>query len=574
MERESFQDEEIAAVLNEHFVCIKVDREQRPDVDHVYMTALQVFQRLTGSGQGGGWPLTMFLTPDGEPFFGGTYFPPRDGQRGFTSGLLTILRRVNQVWQEKEQQVRQDAQVITRVTRSQLNMRMIALDSRKPTDTAAWRALWDKVDSALYEQFDPQYGGFGFDAQAPAMPKFPEPPNLFYLLDRCERLQAQNEDFQRTFRMLETTLTQMALGGIRDHLAGGFHRYSVDRFWRVPHFEKMLYDNAQLLSVYSRAYGLTKNPLYRQTADEMANFLLHEMKDASGGFYSAIDAESEGAEGQYYIWDAQEIRQLLDSDSDRLFITLYQLDQPPQFEDKWYVLQLARPLHITAREIGMSLQELQDKLETSRRKLLERRQTRPKPAIDTKIIVAWNGMALRGLVDGARYLQREDLKDAAITLASFLSKKCVTSDGKLVHSVYDGQPHGQAFLDDYAFTIDGLLSLYQITNDREWLDLAVRLQQSQDSLFWDESAKDYYFTSTDHERLVAKIKIWTDNVWASGNCKSLLNLWRLGQTTSSQPFIQRAEQLLETGWAWLDQFPAAAPELGRAIAERYVNSAK
>jgi uncharacterized protein len=329
MERESFMDDEIAEFLNEHFVCIKVDREERPDIDAIYMTALHVFNQLIGNPPGGGWPLSMFLTPSAEPVFGGTYFPARDGDRGNATGFFTILGRIHDVWTEQPQRLLDDAKTLTRVTKAELETQLPVA-----TDPLSSKTI-DAVESGLARQFDPQYGGFGFDPNNAQRPKFPEPANLLFLLDRIQRLRAANEETEASLRMLTKTLRQMALGGIRDHLGGGFHRYSVDRFWSIPHFEKMLYDNAQLALVYARAAQLTGREDFRRVAEETVEFMLREMRDGEGGFYAAIDAESEGVEGKFYRWDRSEILRKLDADQWKLFGSIYQLTGPPNFEDQF-----------------------------------------------------------------------------------------------------------------------------------------------------------------------------------------------------------------------------------------------
>ncbi|MEE3218688.1 MAG: DUF255 domain-containing protein, partial [Planctomycetota bacterium] len=281
MERESFMDEEIAAVLNKHFVCIKVDREERPDVDKIYMTALQVFNQLSRSGRGGGWPLSMFLTPVGQPFFGGTYFPARDGDRGVATGFMTLLTRVQEVWKRDPDSIRKDGATLTRFTKLDLE------GGQLPGDLKIDKKLLAAAQDQLGAQYDPKYGGFGFNPAVAQRPKFPEPSNLLFLIDRVKKTGSKEAK-----AMLVGTLERMALGGIRDHLGGGFHRYSVDRFWRIPHFEKMLYDNGQLATVYTEAYLLTRREDFRRVLEEMLRFVLREMTSPEGGFYSALDAES------------------------------------------------------------------------------------------------------------------------------------------------------------------------------------------------------------------------------------------------------------------------------------------
>ncbi len=311
MERESFLDDEIAAFLNEHFVCIKVDREERPDVDSIYMLAVQLVT------QRGGWPMSVFLTPDAKPFFGGTYFPARDGDRRGQPGFLTVVRRVHQIWSEQRESVEDSAERLTQAVQTELR------GPEVPADTPLDAGLADEVKTQLAAVFDDQFGGFGFSSDDPFRPKFPEASNLMFLLGRVART-----DDPDCRRMLVTTLDRMAMGGIYDHVGGGFHRYSTDRYWRIPHFEKMLYDNGQLLSVYSQAFALTGRPEYRRVVDATAAFLSREMRDPGGAFYAALDAESEQVEGKYYRWTSAEIATALGEDFP-WFAELYGLQARP-----------------------------------------------------------------------------------------------------------------------------------------------------------------------------------------------------------------------------------------------------
>ena len=306
MERESFLDKEIAGVLNENFICIKVDREERPDIDTIYMTSLQVYLRLTGSGGNGGWPLTMFLTPKAEPFFGGTYFPARDGDRGASTGFLTIANKVAALWKKSPESISRDAEVVTGLVKRQLEA------SRRDPLFQITPKLLDRLQRELTDSFDAEHGGFGFDKANPQRPKFPEPSNLLFLLHRIRSAKQARQPSDEAEKMLRVTLDQMAQGGIRDHLGGGFHRYSVDRWWTIPHFEKMLYDNGMLATVYAEAYRLDPQPRYRRVLMQLAEFVGREMTTPEGAFFAALDAESEGVEGKFYRWTDKELQELLD----------------------------------------------------------------------------------------------------------------------------------------------------------------------------------------------------------------------------------------------------------------------
>ncbi len=561
MERESFMDEEIAGVLNQHYVCVKVDREERPDVDDVYMTAVQVFNQLTGSGRGGGWPLSAFLTPEGEPFFGGTYFPARDGDRGATTGFLTLIQRVHAVWGENEARVREDAQTITRVTKGELENRLQALQGQLPPDGGWKPELFDAIEEALAEQFDEEHGGFGFSVAAPNRPKFPEPSNLFFLLDRIARRRTAGQDDQRALKMLTKTLDEMLEGGIRDHLGGGFHRYSVDRYWRIPHFEKMLYDNGQLLSVYADAFALTQNPEYRRVAVEMADFVLREMTAEGGGFYAALDADSEGEEGKFYVFTAEEVRALVSPDDWPLIADYFQLEHEPNFEEKSFALQPARSLEEVAARHMLNREQCLARLTPVCDKLLTARGERIRPLTDTKILTSWNGLMIRGLADAGRQLEEPRYLEAAEQAAEFVLAKLRTSDGRLLRTYGEGQAKLNAYLDDYAFLTDGLLALHRATQDEQWLLAAEQLTDKQLELFWDEAGHGFFFTSDDHETLLARAKQWTDNVLPAGNSMSAGNLLQLAEVRGRDDLREKAVQLLEAGRMWFRLAPSSVPRL-------------
>jgi uncharacterized protein YyaL (SSP411 family) len=559
MERETFMDEEIAKFLNENFVCIKVDREERPDIDTIYMTSLNIFNQLTTGRASGGWPLSMFLTPDGRPFFGGTYFPARDGDRAGQPGFLTIATRVSQAWNGSRDRISADADRLTEFTRTEL-------DGKRDGDGGAIKATWTASCLAdLQDRFDPQYGGFGFSSQNPNMPKFPEPSNLLFLLNLCEL----DPDQAEARKMLFLTLDKMYQGGIYDHIGGGFHRYSVDRYWRIPHFEKMLYDNAQLLSVYSRAWQLEKRDAYQAVVRGTIEFLRREMLDSDGGFYAALDAESEGVEGKFYRWDKAAIEASLDPPAFETFAKIYGISGPPNFEGEFYVPQLNRPLDEWVRQLAMSDSDLETSLASSRNALLAVRQQRPRPLTDPKILAGWNGLMIRGLADAGRAFEEPEYTDLAVRAAEFVWDK-LQVDGRLQRTSTGGQVRLNAYLDDYACYIDGLIALYQSTGNRNWLERADSLQQVQDRLFWDEENKSYFFTASDHESLLARACDATDGAVPAGSSVAAENLLFLAKALDKPELRERAKALISGHSGLIESFSSAAPRLlisARALAE-------
>ena len=560
MERESFMDEEIAEFLNANFVCIKVDREERPDIDTIYMTALHVFNQLIGNRAGGGWPLSMFLTPDAEPIFGGTYFPARDGDRGNATGFLTVVRRIQDVWGQDSQRLIEDAKTLTRITKAEL-------ETKLPIGTRPLSPeLQNEVTTALGSQFDPTYGGFGYRADDAQRPKFPEPASLVFLLDRIQRQRGAQEDDEPALRMLVKTLERIAMGGIRDHLGGGFHRYSVDRFWSIPHFEKMLYDNAQLAGIYARAAELTGREDFRRVARETAEFLMREMRDEQGGFYTAMDAESEGEEGKFYRWDRAEILRLLSPEDWNLMAATYQLSGPPNFEHQFYVPQLDVPLAETAAERDIAEAELDQRLGKIREQLREVRQKRPPPLTDTKILTSWNGLAITGLADVGRLTENAKYIEAAEVAARFVLENLQTEEGRLLASYSGGEAKLNAYLDDYAFFVEGLIALHKATGNQKWLDEANRITEKQIELFWDEKRHGFYFTSSDHESLLARTKNFTDNVQPSGNSISAQNLLDLAEKLDRDDYLEKARLTINAALPHLERSPAIAPRMAVAAA--------
>ncbi|HEX5105423.1 MAG TPA: thioredoxin domain-containing protein [Pirellulaceae bacterium] len=555
MERESFLDKEIAQFLNEHYVCVKVDREERPDIDGIYMTALHVYQQLAGGRRGGGWPMSMFLTPEAEPVFGGTYFPARDGDRyEGSTGFLTIVKTIQDLWAKSPERIREDAKTIAKFTQAELEQRRGALTV--PLDAA----LVAGVQEALAEQYDERYGGFGFDLGNPNRPKFPEPSNLVFLLVRVRR--DKNEAAQA---MLLGTLEKMSLGGIRDHLGGGFHRYSVDRYWSIPHFEKMLYDNGQLASVYAEAYALTGREDFRRVASELCDFVLREMTDESGGFDAALDAESEHEEGKFYRWEKAEIEKALTRDEFALFAFCYGLNGDPNFDEQYYAPQLPRTLAELAAQKNLTEEELEAKLVPIRKKLFDLRARRPRPLTDTKILTADNGLMIGGLADAGRILKEPRYIEAAAEAAGFVLTTLRQPDGRLYRTYAGGQARLNGYLNDYAFLADGLIRLYQATGDKRWLNEADAITQKQIELFADDTSGAFFFTSKDHEELLARTKELADNANPAGNSVAATNLIFLAVELKKPDYLSRASKTIAPTAAILQNSPGAAPWMATAI---------
>ncbi len=553
MERESFTDREIAEQLNKDFVCIKVDREERPDVDTIYMTALQVM------GRPGGWPLSVFLTPEGKPFFGFTYLPARDGDRPGVTGFLTVIQKIEQLWSTRKQAILFDAdQLASRIKRE--------LEHQGRPPERRWVvADVDRVVTALQRRHDPQWGGFGYSAGAPERPKFPREPALMLLLDRIEALPASSPRRKELLAILQQTLDHMARGGIRDHIGGGFHRYSVDRYWRIPHFEKMLYNQGQLASVYARAYQLTGKAMYRRVVEELVAFVRREMRDEGGGFYAALDAYSDGEEGKFYRWTEAELREVLGKDEFALVRQVYGVQGEPNFEGKYYVLQRSRPLVPCAESLQLDLATLQTRLETVRKTLRSVRGRRQRPLTDTKILTAWNGLMIRGLADAGRILERPEYLAMARRAADFLWEHVRDREGRLLRSYAAGQAKLDAYLSDYAMLIDGLLALHRATGETRWLKRADQLMQDQIRYYGDSKRGGFFFTPSDHEALLARMRDPTDNAWPSGDGLSVLNLLELSRHGHETEYRRQAEQTLAVAADYIRQLPTAVPTTARGV---------
>ncbi len=538
MERKVFENPEIAAYMNAHFVNIKVDREERPDLDDLYMLSLQVYLQASGAGDGGGWPLSMFLTPEGKPIAGGTYFPPEDlpGRPGFPG----VLKRVHEIWKEQEAQVRGSADVLAREVQR--------LSGPSPLSVAKTPDI-GVVQSAIDElvaSHDAEFGGFGFSPAAPNRPKFPQPSKLLLL--------AHHADQPGVAKALDHTLEQMAHGGLYDHLAGGFHRYSTDRQWLVPHFEKMLYDNSQLAEVYALAAVRTGGSDFRRVAHETLQFVLRDLADPRGGFYSALDAETDGVEGAYYVWSPEEIQKVLVNDAP-LFTAAYGVDQPTSFEHG-HVLRRVKSDDELAAAFGGTATEIAARLAAARQRLLDVRRNRPALLRDDKVIAAWNGQMIRSLAVCGKLLDEPGYVAAADRAAMFILTNMRDADGALKRTYCEGRSANTACLDDYAFLIDGLVALSEVTGDEKWLNAGRRLMDDQIAQYWDDRSGGFFYTADHHEPLIARMKDGYDSVMPSGNSASVDVLARLSKLTKEPSYQARAEKTLAAFGGQIEQSPS------------------
>ncbi|MFC4075955.1 thioredoxin domain-containing protein [Salinithrix halophila] len=517
MERESFEEEEVAYLLNEWYVPVKVDREERPDVDNLYMT---VCQALTGHG---GWPLTVILTPEKKPFFAGTYFPKtaRYGQ----PGLMDVLQRVGQVWKDEREKAMDVGERITQAIQTEL----------KTTESGV---LSEEMLKEAYNQFassfDEQWGGFGPE------PKFPRPHDLLFLL----RYWKQNKE-EKALEMVEGTLEAMRRGGIYDHVGFGFARYSVDKEWLVPHFEKMLYDNALLAYAYLEAFQVTRKETYAQTVREIFTYVLRDMTDAEGGFYSAEDADSEGVEGKFYVWTPAEVTEILGEQEGTLFCSCFDITADGNFEGHSIPNLIGRDLPAVAEEHGLNEEELARRLEAARKKLFEAREQRIHPHKDDKVLTSWNGLMIAALAKGARVLGEERYAEAAGKAAIFIRKRLTREDGRLLARWRDGEAAIPAYVDDYANLAWGLIELYEATFEPDHLKEALKLSEAMLDLFGDEKEGGFFFYGKDGEELLTRTKETYDGATPSGNSVAALNLIRLARFTGDPEWESRAETQLK-----------------------------
>lgn len=527
MERESFEDAEVATLLNEHFISIKVDREERPDVDHIYMA---VCQAVTGSG---GWPLTIVMSPDKKPFFAGTYFPK--GAKFGRPGLIEILKQITSIWGTEQEKIGQTIQTIAEAVTPHLD----------PTGEGNLTPDIFQEAYGLYQRsFDEQYGGFG-DA-----PKFPTAHNLLYLL-RHAKLQAE----EKAHEMVEKTLASMHRGGIYDHVGFGFARYSVDRQWLVPHFEKMLYDNALLAYTYLETYEATNNPYYARIAREIFTYVLRDMTDPVGGFYSAEDADSEGEEGKFYVWTPKEVREVLGEEMGKFYCNLYDITEEGNFEGHSIPNLIHQTVESFAKRLGKTAEQIMPLLNGARERLFTVRENRIHPGKDDKVLTAWNGLMIAALAKGARVLGDPAYELAARRAVTFILTKLRTGNGRLLARYRDGHAAYPGYVDDYAFLTWGLVELYEATFDEQYLQEALRLTDDLLRLYWDHEQGGLYFYGEDAEQLIARPKEIYDGATPSGNGVTAYNLQRLYYLTGRQDLQEYAEKLLNAFAGNIEHYP-------------------
>jgi uncharacterized protein YyaL (SSP411 family) len=527
MAHESFEDESTAEIMNQNFVNIKVDREERPDLDSIYMNAVQA---LTGQG---GWPMTVFLTPEGKPFHGGTYFPPvpRFGMPSFTQ----LLASVAQTWQSRRQDIEDSAGKIA----IHLSQATMATTATSPLQ----ESLFDQALDSIRSKFDAQDGGFG---QAP---KFPPSMTLEFLL----RMHLARGD-RTALDMAEFTLIKMAHGGIYDQLGGGFARYATDDKWLIPHFEKMLYDNALLSRVYLHAYQVTGNPLYRRIVEETLDFVDRELRHEAGGFYSSYDADSEGEEGKFYVWQPAEVRQLLGSGAD-LFMHYYDVTENGNWEGN-SILNVKYDPQDVARQFSLQPDEMARRLQAARQKLYEARAQRIWPGLDEKVLTAWNGLMLASFAEAGRILNRPDYTQIAIDNAQFLYDQMRQPDGRLLRTWKAGSDAKyNAYLEDYAYLADGLLALYQTTFETRWFLWTQELVDQIRERFGDKTDGGFFDTSSDHESLLYRPKDVQDNATPSANAMAAHVLLKLSMLTGNGEYWDEAQRTVSALVDLMARFP-------------------
>ena len=530
MAHESFEDPATAAVMNEHFVNIKVDREERPDLDSVYMQAVQA---MTGHG---GWPMTVFLTPKGEPFFGGTYFPPQDRQ-GMPS-FTRVLHGVSEAYRERRESVEASVESLRRI------YERIPTGAGVQGATALNEPALERAHRSIASQYDVRFGGFG------GAPKFPPTMQLDFLLRHWARTGEPN-----ALEMARETFLQMARGGIYDQIGGGFARYSVDERWLVPHFEKMLYDNALLIRFGAHLFEATKDSDVRRVVEETVEWIAREMTSVSGGFYSSLDADSEGEEGRFYLWTPDELDMLLGDDS-RAVQAYWGVTASGNFEGR-NILNVPAPPAALAARAGTTVDEMLDAVRRARPLLYAERAKRVWPGRDDKVLASWNAHALRGIVEASRALGRPDFAELAARNADFLACGMVRDDGRVMRTHKDGETRIPGFLEDQAAVALAMLALFEQSFEQRWLDLARRLATVMNAEFWDEASGTYYDTAASAERLVTRPHDPTDNAIPSGTSLAVELLLRLATYDGTDAYRERAERVMGSLAPLVERYPSA-----------------
>jgi uncharacterized protein len=538
MAHESFEDEQVAAALNEGFVAIKVDREERPDLDQIYMT---VCQAMTGSG---GWPLNIVMTPEGKPFFAGTYFPKT--RRGGMPGFIEVVTQISVLWRNDKKRVLDAGEQITNAIQPKTD----AAQHGQILDEHVLKKGYDQLSRA----FDPKWGGFS------SAPKFPTPHHLTFLL----RWYRRSRDAS-ALSMVETTLAEMRKGGIFDQVGLGFSRYSVDERWLVPHFEKMLYDQAMLAMAYLEAFQVTGKAQYAQVAQEIFTYVLRDMTAPEGGFYSAEDADSEGKEGWFYVWTPDQIGKVLGEELADLYCRYYDITPMGNFEHGTSIPHWRIPLQAFAEQRGIPVEDLRRRLEEARGKLFAARATRVHPLKDDKIITAWNGLMIAALAKGYQALGDPTYARAAVKAADFLLSSLRTDTGRLYRRYRHGHVAHPGYLDDYAFLIWGLIELYESVFDIRMLEEALRLNRQMLELFWDQGGGGNFYSATDNEKLIVRDKEIYDGATPSGNSVAALNLLRLGRLTGDVRLEEKAELLLQAFSGMVGGYPMAYTQFLNAL---------
>jgi len=546
MAHESFEDDETAALMNRLFVNIKVDREERPDIDKIYQNAHQLIQRRPG-----GWPLTMFLSADTQrPFFGGTYFP-NDARHGLPS-FGELLHKASDYYRENRHEVDQHGQALVDA--------LAHVDAAQPCEEdLLTEAPIAAARQALTGSFDSRHGGFG------GAPKFPHPSNIDRLLRHWRSTANSQQPDKDAMYMCALTLTRMAEGGIYDQLGGGFCRYSVDGEWMIPHFEKMLYDNGPLLALYAQLWQVSGDDLYRRIATEIADWAIRDMRAPEGGFCAALDADSEGEEGRFYAWTTDEVRGLLSDDEYRVSAMRFGLDGPANFEGKWH-LHVTRSIDDIAKSTGIGTSTVSRLIDEARAKLLATRDARIWPGRDDKILTSWNALMIRGLAIASRGLQREEFVAAAAGCLDFILDRLIVDD-RLLATYKDGRARFDAYLDDYAFLLDATLELLQARWRTEYLELAIWLADRLLANFQDEPDGGFFFTAKDHESLIHRSKSMSDEALPSGNSIAALALNRLGHLLGEHRYIDAAAATVRATGGALAEFPHAHTAMITALEE-------